>query len=152
MFGRLQERILHYCIYYLTWPTMESMCASATREYLKLVLGRAAIARLFWHMPRNVCNADVHGAFRAILHGRDEDTNTHTHAHTHTHTIDNTCSLGLPNISATAEASAGCPAGERKFDKAWSQTLVMFFGEFMCIFLFLYNPPVLVLLWGRSAR
>ena len=66
-------------------------------------------------------------------------THTPTHTHTHTHIIDNTCSLGLPNISATAEASAGCPAGERKFDKAWSQTLVMFFGEFMCIFLFFYN-------------
>lgn len=50
-----------------------------------------------------------------------------------------TCSLGLNNIKATADAES-CPlANERKFIKPWTQTLVMFVGEATCLLLYAYQ-------------
>jgi len=56
-----------------------------------------------------------------------------------------TCSRGEPGIEGTPSARgvlAGqfrCPPGERKFQKPWSQTLVMFTGEACCLLYFLYD-------------
>lgn len=52
----------------------------------------------------------------------------------------NTCSVGLPEIDVQADTSDWpCPEGQRKFKKPWSQTLVMFVGESMCFFIFLFK-------------
>eukprot|EP00298_Acanthocystis_sp_HF-20_P010478 c18876_g1_i1.p1 GENE.c18876_g1_i1~~c18876_g1_i1.p1 ORF type:complete len:439 (+),score=162.51 c18876_g1_i1:78-1394(+) len=51
----------------------------------------------------------------------------------------NTCSQGFSSVISTSHTSSGCDAGERKFRKPWTQSLVMFFGEMMCLFVFAYN-------------
>ena len=38
-----------------------------------------------------------------------------------------------------SEWRSACPAGQHRFMKPWTQTLVMFAGEFMCIFVFFYK-------------
>ena len=38
-----------------------------------------------------------------------------------------------------SECRSACPAGQHRFMKPWTQTLVMFAGEFMCIFVFFYK-------------
>jgi len=57
----------------------------------------------------------------------------------------NTCSTGLDGVYATKDAAGPwdadddqrCPAGERKFQKPWTQTLVMFTGEATLMIYFL---------------
>ena len=38
-----------------------------------------------------------------------------------------------------SECRSACPPGQHRFMKPWTQTLVMFAGEFMCILLFFYR-------------
>eukprot|EP00301_Raphidiophrys_heterophryoidea_P012960 c2028_g1_i1.p1 GENE.c2028_g1_i1~~c2028_g1_i1.p1 ORF type:complete len:440 (-),score=105.08 c2028_g1_i1:283-1602(-) len=51
----------------------------------------------------------------------------------------NTCSTGLDHVDATSDTYKDCHSGQRKFQKPWTQTLVMFLGESMCMLLFFYN-------------
>ena len=56
-----------------------------------------------------------------------------------------TCSRGEPGVEGTPTSRgvlAGqfrCPPGERKFQKPWTQTLVMFTGEACCLLYFLWD-------------
>ena len=56
-----------------------------------------------------------------------------------------TCSKGEPGIKGTPTARGAlagqfpCPKGERKFQKPWTQTLVMFTGEACCLLYFLWD-------------
>ena len=49
------------------------------------------------------------------------------------------CGQGADGTCPKSECLMACPPGHHRFMKPWTQTLVMFAGEFMCIFVFFYK-------------
>jgi drug/metabolite transporter (DMT)-like permease len=48
------------------------------------------------------------------------------------------CGVGADGRTCT-NCREACPGGMHRFDKPWTQTLVMFSGEFMCLLIFFYK-------------